>query len=113
MMALMKDCDILGMAHITGGGITENTPRMLPKGTQALIRKGTWDIHPIFSLVRKKAGVNDDEMYRDFNMGIGMILAVPAKQADAVMKKAKKLGEQAYLIGEVVKGKQGVKYEER
>ena len=111
-MALMKDFDILGMAHITGGGITENTPRMLPKGTQALIRKGTWDIHPIFALVRKKAGVNDDEMYRDFNMGIGMILAVPAKQADAVMKKAKKLGEQPYLIGEIVKGKSIVKYME-
>jgi phosphoribosylformylglycinamidine cyclo-ligase len=113
VMALMKDFDILGMAHITGGGVTENAPRMLPKGTQALIRKGTWDIHPIFTLVRKKAGVDDNEMYRDFNMGIGMILAVPAKQADAVMKKARKLGEQAYLIGEIVKGKPGVKYEER
>ena len=112
VMALMKDFDIRGMAHITGGGITENTPRMLPKGMQALIRKGTWDIHPIFTLVRKKAGVDDDEMYRDFNMGIGMILAVPAKQADAVMKKARKLGEQAYLIGEIVKGKSIVKYME-
>jgi phosphoribosylformylglycinamidine cyclo-ligase len=112
VMALMKDFDILGMTHITGGGITENAPRMLPKGTQALIRKRTWDIPPIFSLVRKKAGVDDDEMYRDFNMGIGMILAVPAKQADAVMKKARKLGEQAYLIGEIVKGKSIVKYVE-
>jgi phosphoribosylformylglycinamidine cyclo-ligase len=113
VMALMKDFDILGMAHITGGGITGNTPRMLPKGTQALIRKGTWDTPPIFTLVRKKAGVDDNEMFRDFNMGIGMVLAVPAKQADAVMKKARKLGEQAYLIGEIVKGKPGVKYEER
>ena len=109
----MKDFDIRGMAHITGGGITENTPRMLPKGTQALIRKGTWDIHPIFTLVKKKAQVDDDEMYRDFNMGIGMVLAVPAKQADAVIKKANKLGEKAYLIGEIVKGKPGVKYERR
>ena len=112
VMALLKDFDIHGMAHITGGGITENTPRMLPKGTQALISKGTWDIHPIFTLVRKKAGVDDDEMYRDFNMGIGMVLAVPPKQADAVMKKARKLGEKAYLIGEIVKGKQVVKYTE-
>ena len=108
----MKEFDIRGMAHITGGGITENTPRMLPKGTQALIRKGTWDIPPIFTLIQKKAGVDDDEMYRDFNMGIGMVLAVPAKQAEAVMKKAAKLGEKAYLIGEIVKGKQVVKYEE-
>ncbi len=113
VLALMKDYDISGMAHITGGGITENTPRMLPKGAQALIRKGTWEIPPIFSLVRKKAQVDDREMYRDFNMGLGMILAVPAKQADAVIKKATKLGEKAFLIGSIVKGKQVVKYEER
>ncbi len=111
VLALMKEFDIRGMAHITGGGITENTPRMLPKGTSALIRKGAWDIHPIFQLVRKKAGIDDEEMYRDFNMGIGMILAVPAKQAEAIIKKAKKLGEKAYLIGEVVKGRQSVKYQ--
>jgi phosphoribosylformylglycinamidine cyclo-ligase len=110
ILALMKEFDLRGMAHITGGGITENTPRMLPKGAAARIRKGTWEIPPIFELVRKKAGVDDDEMYRDFNMGIGMVLAVPAKQAEAVMKKARKLGEKAALIGEIVKGKQVVKY---
>lgn len=111
ILSLLKEFDIRGMAHITGGGITENTPRMLPKGVSALIRKGTWEIHPIFELVRKKAGVDDEEMYRDFNMGIGMILAVPARQAEAVIKKAGKLGEKAWLIGETVKGKQVVKYE--
>lgn len=113
VLALIKEFDIRGMAHITGGGITENTPRMLPKGTQALIRKGTWDIPPVFTLIRKKAGVDDHEMYRDFNMGLGMILAVPQKQAEAVMKKATKLGDKAYLIGEITKGKQVVKYEEK
>jgi phosphoribosylformylglycinamidine cyclo-ligase len=113
VMALLKEFDIRGMAHITGGGITENTPRMLPKGTQALLKKGTWDIHPIFKLIQKKAQVDDNEMFRDFNMGIGLILAVPKNQVSAVMKKATKLGEKAYLIGEVVKGKQVVKYEER
>ena len=109
ILTLMKKFDLRGMAHITGGGITENTPRMLPKGATALIRKGTWDIPPIFTLIQKKAGVDDEEMYRDFNMGIGMVLAVPAKQAEAVMKRAKKLGEKAFLIGEIVKGKQIVK----
>jgi phosphoribosylformylglycinamidine cyclo-ligase len=113
IMALLKEFDIRGMAHITGGGITENMPRTLPKGAQALIGKGTWDIHPIFKLIQKKAGVDDEEMYRDFNMGIGMIIVVPAKQAEAIMKKAKRLGEKAYLIGEIVKGKPIVKYEER
>jgi len=112
IMQLIKEFDIRGMAHITGGGITENTPRMLPKGTNALIQKGTWDIPPVFKLVQKKAGVDDSEMYRDFNMGIGMVLAVPSKQADAIMKKAVKLGEKAYLIGEIVQGKQLVSYME-
>jgi phosphoribosylformylglycinamidine cyclo-ligase len=112
ILALMREFDLRGMAHITGGGITENTPRMLPKGAQARIVKGTWDIHPIFSLIQEKAGVDDHEMYRDFNMGIGMIMAVPAKQAHAVMKRAQKLGERAYLIGEIAKGKQVVKYKE-
>ncbi len=112
ILALMREFDLRGMAHITGGGITENTPRMLPKGVQAVIVKGTWDIHPIFSLIQEKAGVDDHEMYRDFNMGVGMIVAVPAKQAEAVMKRAKKLGERPYLIGELVKGKQTVKYKE-
>jgi phosphoribosylformylglycinamidine cyclo-ligase len=86
---------------------------MLPNGAQALIGKGTWDIHPIFKLIQDKAGVDDEEMYRDFNMGIGMILVVPANQAEAVMKKAKRLGEKAYRIGEIVKGRQIVKFEER
>ncbi len=112
ILALMREFDLRGMAHITGGGITENTPRMLPKGVQAVIVKGTWDIHPIFSLIQEKAGVDDHEMYRDFNMGVGMIMAVPAKQAESVMKRAKKLGERPYLIGELVKGKQVVKYKE-
>ncbi len=111
IMSLLKEFDIRGMAHITGGGITENTPRMLPAGTRALITKGSWDVHPVFKLIQKKAGVNDDEMYRDFNMGIGMILAVPKRQAESLMKKAAKLGEKAYLIGVIGKGKQVVKYE--
>jgi phosphoribosylformylglycinamidine cyclo-ligase len=112
VLKLMTGFDIRGMAHITGGGITENLPRVLPKGAQAIVRKGSWEIHPVFTLLQQKAGVDDEEMYRDFNMGIGMVLAVPAKQADALIKKATKLGEKAYRIGEIVKGKQIVKYKE-
>jgi phosphoribosylformylglycinamidine cyclo-ligase len=113
VMSLLKEFDIRGMAHITGGGITGNTPRMLPKGTQARIGTGSWQVPPVFKLIQKKAQVDDAEMYRDFNMGLGMVLAVPKKQAEAVMKKAEKLGEKAYLIGEITKGKTGVKYEEK
>ena len=63
ILTLMKEFDLRGMAHITGGGITENTPRMLPKGATALIRKGTWDIPPIFTLIQKKAGVDDEDVH--------------------------------------------------
>jgi phosphoribosylformylglycinamidine cyclo-ligase len=112
ILALLKEFEIKGMAHITGGGITENVPRILPKGAQALIRPKTWDVPPIFKLVQKKAGVDNAEMFRAFNMGIGMALVVPKKQADKVLKKAAKLGEKAFLIGEIVKGKPGVRYEE-
>jgi phosphoribosylformylglycinamidine cyclo-ligase len=112
VLALCRDIDIRGMAHITGGGITENTPRILPRGMQAVIRKGTWDIPPIFKLLQKKAGADETEMYRAFNMGIGMILAVPKKDVERVIKKAVKIGEKVFLIGEIVKGRAGVKYEE-
>jgi phosphoribosylformylglycinamidine cyclo-ligase len=112
VLALMKDADVRGMAHITGGGITENIPRMLPKGTQALIRRKSWEPPAIFKLIRKKAGVDEAEMYRAFNMGLGMVLAVPKNQLDKVIKKAEKLGEKAFPIGEVIKGKPGVKYED-
>jgi phosphoribosylformylglycinamidine cyclo-ligase len=109
-LTLARQFDIRGMAHITGGGITENLPRVLPTGTAAAVRMGAWDVHPIFTLVQQKAGVDNEEMYRDFNMGIGMVLVVPAKQADAVVKRARQLKEKAYHIGEIVKGKPGVTY---
>jgi SAM-dependent methyltransferase len=74
-------------AH-SGGGITDNLPRILPAGLGALIRKGSWPVLPVFDFIQHEGGVDDAEMYRTFNMGIGMIIAVPAKQADAVIKKA-------------------------
>jgi phosphoribosylformylglycinamidine cyclo-ligase len=113
VLALLKEFDVRGMAHITGGGITENTPRILPKGTQAVVRKGSWPVLPIFKLIQKKAAAEETEMFRAFNMGIGMVLVVPKNEADKVLKKAEKLGEKAFAIGEVVKGKPGVKYEEK
>lgn len=112
VLSLVKRLEIKGIAHITGGGITENLPRILPQGTKARIRKGSWYIHPIFRLVQQKAGVDDNEMYRDFNMGIGMILVLPANQANKAVKLSKRLGENAFVIGEIVKGRQAVEYQE-
>lgn len=103
ILSLIKKYNIKGIAHITGGGFIENIPRMLPEGLKAVIHKGTWPIHPVFKLMQEK-GINEKDMYNTFNMGIGMVLAVPAEIAPFVVAEANNLKEKAYIIGEVVKG---------
>ena len=93
-----------GMAHITGGGITENLPRILPKGTAAQIEIGSWPVLPIFEHLRDLGQVSQEEMMRTFNMGIGLIAAIPAAKftrANALLDRAE---EKFYVIGRVVKG---------
>jgi len=92
------------MAHITGGGLPENAARFLPKDCDAVFDTSSWPKLPIFSLIQEKGGISGDEMYKTFNMGLGMVLAVEAAVADQVIKKINSLGEKAYLVGEVVKG---------
>ncbi len=101
---------IRGIAHITGGGITENLPRILPSGLHAVVRRQAWRVPPIFRLLEREGQVEADEMARVFNLGIGMILVVPASQAVAVVRRAKVLGEHATVIGEVRRGRSGVVY---
>ena len=99
-----------GMAHITGGGITENLPRILPKNTAAQIELGTWPVLPIFEHLRTLGQVSDEEMMRTFNMGIGLIAAIPAekfKKAKTLLDKAE---EKFFVIGRVVKGDRKVQY---
>jgi phosphoribosylformylglycinamidine cyclo-ligase len=91
-------------AHITGGGFVDNIPRVLPKTCDVAIRKGSWDMLPIFKLIESESGVPDAELYQVFNMGIGMVAIVAADQADAVLKFIRGQKHQAWLIGEVVKG---------
>ncbi len=101
---------ISAMAHITGGGITENLPRVLPRGTAAAIDLGSWPVLPMFEHLRNLGNVPQDEMLRTFNMGIGMVLVVPAakfKKAQTVLERA---GEKAYTIGRIVKGERKVIY---
>jgi phosphoribosylformylglycinamidine cyclo-ligase len=107
---LLKGYNIRGMAHITGGGITENLPRILPNGLSAVIKKRTWRVHPIFNIIQEKGNVSEPEMYRTFNMGIGFILVVSRKDADSILLKLKRLGEKAYVIGRIEKGKREVRY---
>jgi phosphoribosylformylglycinamidine cyclo-ligase len=102
---------IKAFAHITGGGFVDNIPRVLPKNLDVVIRKGSWDMLPIFKMIEAKSGVPDAELYQVFNMGIGMVSIVAAAQADAVLKFIRAQKHRAWLIGEVVKGNGEAKVE--
>ena len=95
---------IKAFAHITGGGFIDNIPRVLPRNCNALIRKGSWDMLPIFKIIEQKGGMPDDELYQVFNMGIGMVAIVSADEATAVLKFIRAQRHKAWMIGEVVKG---------
>jgi phosphoribosylformylglycinamidine cyclo-ligase len=106
---LDADC-VNAMAHITGGGITENLPRVLPKGIGAIVEMGSWPVLPIFEHLQKLGNIPQDEMLRTFNMGIGMVLIVPSKKFKKVQTLIDRAGEKAYTIGRVVKGDRKVAY---
>jgi phosphoribosylformylglycinamidine cyclo-ligase len=99
-----------GMAHITGGGITDNLPRILPRGCLAEIQPGTWPVLPVFELIARLGHVAQNEMYRTFNMGIGLVLVVAKEKLDRVAAALKKRREKFWLIGRIVPGRPAVKY---
>ena len=102
---------IKGMAHITGGGITDNLPRVLPEGMSAAIDRSMWDVPPIFQWLQRTGGVPDDDMLRTFNMGIGLIVACDGADADRLIGDLARAGEPAAgRIGRVVSGSKGVEY---
>jgi phosphoribosylformylglycinamidine cyclo-ligase len=103
VLNLTRDFNIVGIAHITGGGITGNLPRIIPKGCKAIVQKGTWDIPPIFSFLKEKGNISEEEMLRTFNNGIGMILIVRSKEVDDILARLRSLGEKAFIIGDVGK----------
>jgi len=102
VLTLIQECPINGIAHITGGGITENLPRVFPSGVRAQVRRSAWPVPPIFQAITRLGQVEREEMYRVFNMGIGLILVVPASAAQAVVARATALGDPAYQIGTIV-----------
>ena len=107
--ALLKaGVDVHAVSHITGGGFYENVPRMMTDGLTARIGLSTFPRLPIFDLIQKTGGIPERDMYNTFNMGIGMILALPAAQAGLALSVLKEAGETAYQIGEVVSGEAGV-----
>ncbi len=99
---------IKGCSHITGGGFYENIPRMLPEGVAAVIHKDSYPVPPIFGLLQRKGGLEERMMYNTYNMGLGMVLAVDAADADRTVSALKEAGEGAYLAGEVIEGTGGV-----
>jgi len=101
IMNLMRDFTIHGMAHITGGGLTENVPRVLPRHCKAVINKGSWPKLPLFEALREAGNLEEAELYRTFNYGIGMVLVVPKGSADDILSRLQGLKEKAYLIGEI------------
>lgn len=102
---------VSALAHITGGGITENLPRVLPKGTSAIVEIGTWPVLPIFEHLQSVGNVPQEDMLRTFNMGVGMVLVVPAKKFKKAQTILERCGEKGYTIGRIVKGDRKVIYQ--
>ncbi|MBF8258320.1 MAG: purM [Actinobacteria bacterium] len=107
VLSLLRKVRIRSMAHITGGGILGNVPRTLPDGVTAVIEKGTWPVPPVFGTLVREARLPEEEAYRTFNMGIGMVLAVRAADAARALRHLRRAGESAHPIGEVITGRKG------
>jgi phosphoribosylformylglycinamidine cyclo-ligase len=105
ILNLIKYFHIRGIVHITGGGFVDNIPRILPGPCRAVIQKGSWPVPPIFELIRDMGRIDESEMFRVFNMGLGMIIIVAEKDHAEIMERLDKLGEKAYPIGSVEKSK--------
>ena len=105
IQGLLKDMPILGLAHITGGGIAENIVRIIPQACQVVLNKGSWDSQPIFSFLQGAGKVSQKEMMRTFNNGIGLVAVVPESAANDVLERLAGLKEKAYVIGEIAEKK--------
>ncbi|OHE20967.1 MAG: phosphoribosylformylglycinamidine cyclo-ligase [Syntrophobacterales bacterium GWF2_56_9] len=103
ILNLIKNFNILGLVHITGGGFLDNIPRIVPGPCRAVIRRGTWPVSPVFDLIRKTGNIEEMEMLRVFNMGIGMILIAAEKDEAEILERLEMLGEKAYAIGMIEK----------
>jgi phosphoribosylformylglycinamidine cyclo-ligase len=102
LLKLISELDVKGMAHITGGGLVDNVPRVLPENTQAVLHRDSWQMPELFRWLQMKGGVADAEMVRVFNCGIGMVVIVAPEQADTAIKSLTTQGLKAWVVGEVV-----------
>jgi len=109
--AIKNKIGVKGMAHITGGGITENLPRIFQKGIGAVIKKSSWPVPPIFNLIKEMGNVSDNDMRQTFNMGIGYIIVTPEAESKKTISILKKAGFDSSVIGNIEKGIKGIQYE--
>jgi phosphoribosylformylglycinamidine cyclo-ligase len=110
VLSILDKVQIKGMAHITGGGFIENIPRVLPGNVNAQIEYGSWPILPIFELMQREGNISNNDMFRTFNMGIGMVVVVSAEQADQAFQLAEEQGEKVYRIGKITEGERVVTF---
>lgn len=108
ILNLLEKCDVKGIAHITGGGLPGNIIRILPDGCQARIHKKSWEIPAIFNILQREGSVAEEEMYRVFNMGIGLVLVVAPDSVSAAFESLNASGESAFVLGEIASGDKGV-----
>ena len=110
ILSVLEECAPKGMAHVTGGGITGNLPRVLPENCRAVIKKGSWPVPPIFPILQEAGKVAEAEMFQTFNMGIGFILVVGPEEKERMTRTLSSLSEQVFEIGEIISGQRGVQY---
>ncbi|WP_295659027.1 phosphoribosylformylglycinamidine cyclo-ligase [uncultured Haemophilus sp.] len=101
VLALIKQTEVHAIAHLTGGGFWENIPRVLPKKTKAVIDESSWEWQPVFKWLKEKGNIETYEMYRTFNCGVGMVIALPQSQVETALAILKQSGENAWLIGHI------------
>ena len=108
VLSLLEKVNVKGISHITGGGFYENIPRALPDGYTAKINRNAIKVLPIFELIAKTGNIPERDMFNTYNMGVGMSITVPANEVDTALEILRACGEDAYVIGEIVKGDEGV-----
>jgi phosphoribosylformylglycinamidine cyclo-ligase len=108
LLPLLQRDSIHALAHITGGGLLENIPRVLPPGLAARIHRGSWAVPTVFGVLQRAGGIEEAEMFRAFNMGIGMVAITASEHADAVLDELRRGGEEAHVVGEIVAGNNDV-----
>lgn len=101
VLTVLRNYKVNGLIHNTGGGFIDNVPRILPDGSKAIVTKGSWDIPPVFDFLQHKGNISEAEMYRTFNMGIGMMALADDDQVDDIMRQFTAMGEKPFLIGEI------------